>query len=443
MGIDMGKMVALFAITLLWTAQALAVEQAHINGFLGNIPTCTALSSGRVANTLSDNFRQQPAASIFCDEVDLLHNQKNPIVQFLKMHSPVDRIDGMYFAISDSDFANALCSIVSDNLHFTRLVWGGGKEGARWADRLTECIRRKMSKAKLVVQGTGQIPGISSFHPKFLLLSSDDLPHADLIISSGNPTRRSPNNLDDYLSLSIPKQDRLFLWHQCISEEFLIPGAMQNIGSLAEAYKHCSLAHLSFNDEETQPYLLPFDREQFLSQFAFWAGKSTQIDIISQGYNSLDLSNIVKASAQSGTKVRVIRDDDLLLSNNSALEGEMLNAIEEYYTWDHHICAPNVSTRFLLTNRDVNYLHAKFVLFSGEFGKRVLFGSANLTHAALYSNIENVYVSRNPELTSDFQVYFETLWNKYALTVSQIIPNFAKIGVLIATKRKDYYECNN
>lgn len=437
MGAAWARQIAVFTITFLWASQAPAADQV----FVGSIPTCTALTSGRVANALSDDFRRQPAASIFCDEVDLL-NKQSPLVEYIQTHAPVDRIDGMYFAISDAAFVRALCGIASDKLQYLRLL-GGGDKSAEWVNSLTACVRRKTAGANLMIQGTGKIPGISSFHPKFLLLSSDDRLEADLLISSGNPTRRSPNNLDDYLSISISKRDRLFLWHQCISEAFNVPDARENAASLGDAYQRCSLAHLSSIDEETLPYLLPFDRESFLSQFAFWAGKSTQIDVVSQGYNSLDLANIVRTAAQSGTKVRVIRDDDLLLSNSPAIEGEVLNSIEEYYAWDRRICGSNVSTRFLLTNGAVNYLHAKFVVFSGAFGKRVLFGSANLTHAALHSNIENVYVSMNLELTEAFQTYFDTLWRKYALTASTTLPNLGKIGAFIATKRMNYDECDN
>ncbi len=431
---------AVCALTVWSLDQVAAGDQVHLNSFIGNIPKCSALLSGRVANNLPDDFRQQPPASIFCDEVDLLKRQGS-LVDLLQAHQQVDRIDGMYFALSDADFIRALCGVVSDRLHHLRLL-GGGEEGADWVDRLKKCVGRKIPGAKVAAQATGQIPGISSFHPKFLLLSSDGNPRADLIISSGNPTRRSPNNLDDYLSLSISKQGRLFLWHQCVSEAFAVEGSRVDAATMEDAYHLCSLAHLSSADEETLPYLLPFDRESFLSQFAFWAGKADHIDVISQGYNSLDLANILKTAAESGTKVRMVRDDDLLISGGPSVEGEVLNSIGEYYAWDRRVCGPNVSTKFLLTNSSVNYLHSKFAVFSGRFGKVALFGSANFTHAALHSNIENVYFSRNPEGASKFQEYYNNLWDNFALTASETNSILGKIGPFVSAKRINYDECD-
>ncbi|MBK5397478.1 hypothetical protein JFU47_12300 [Pseudomonas sp. TH39(2020)] len=436
-----GGIVAALAITQLLASGSFAADQAYANVFVGNIPKCTALSSGRVVNSLSDDFLQQPASMIFCDEVDLLKRQ-SPLVGLLKAHQPVDRIDGMYFAVGDVAFTRALCGVASDTLHHLRLL-GGGEEGADWVSRLKTCLTQKLPKANIVVQATGQIPGISSFHPKFLLMSNDNDTLADILISSGNPTRRAPNNLDDYLLISIPKQDRIFLWHLCLSEIFNVKTIRQDFVSLGDAYQLCSLAHLPSSEEETLPYLMPFDREPFLSQFAFWAGKSDKIDIVSQGYNSLELANILRTAAESGTKISIIRDDDLLMSNNPPIEGELLNSIEEYYAWDRHICGPNVSTRFLVTNSSVNYLHSKFVVFSGAFGRRVLFGSANLTHAALHSNIENVYFSRNQELARHFQEYFNTLWSDYALTASETYVVLEKIGSFISTRKVNFDECDN
>ncbi|WP_352499166.1 MULTISPECIES: phospholipase D family protein [unclassified Mesorhizobium] len=159
---------------------------------------------------------------------------------------------------------------------------------------------------------------------------------------------------------------------------------------------------------------MPFDQDAYLSELAFWAGRSDAIDISSQSYNSDRILHIIQLAANNGASIRYLRDDDILLSADPG-SLPISNSYDEHILWDSQLCGSNVSRGYLITRPETGFLHAKFFIFRGSFGVRVLFGSGNLTYSAITENIENNYLSADDKLGLAFVEFFDRLW---AMSVS-------------------------
>ncbi|MBP2508526.1 hypothetical protein J2855_002161 [Agrobacterium tumefaciens] len=421
-------------IVLLTVQPILAAEQ-HLPSttFRGNLPDCSALGSGREPNIIPADKRNDASLRVYCDGVDALESPPTFVIDFLRRNATsFDRVDGMFYSIGRSAFNEALCNALSPSLKHLRVIAGG--QG--WSNEMSKCVPNQ-GYVRLIPVTT--IDEFKSFHPKFLAMSAAE--RGWLYITSGNPTSRAGNVLDFNLIIEISAKAPLFLWHTCVAQIF--EAYLGGVGEepLADRYKFCQLAGEPADPETIRPLLMPFDNVQYLVNFAYWAGRADSIKIVSQGYNSDDLMNVLRQAAANGTKIKYLRDDDLLLTGDPR-HLELDNEYGEYFAWDEPLCGPGTAARFLLTKPQYNFLHAKFVIFEGTFGTVVMFGSGNATYSAIYQNIENNYVSRREEINSLFIDYFERLWSKYSVDYQQWSELAAAIGPYRNLKRISFDECH-
>lgn len=396
----------LLRLLLLWLAMTSTGHTAPAESFdfEGNVPLCNALATGRETNIINASDRSALVLTLYCDNVDAGKAEPTFLLNFLKQHqSFFDRVDGMFFSIGSISFTRALCQSIRTPFFHVRIF----SRGDGWLGDLTSCLPEGEYQSLTKVVG---VEDLKSFHPKYLALSSGG--EGWIYVSSGNPSTRASTVLDFNLTIATPTDSVLFLWHQCVTRMF--DAYLGGIGSatLNDRYKLCRLP--PDPSQLVAPMLMPFDSDQYLSEVAFWAGKAKRIRIASQAYNSTPIMQIMKRAVLSGTTVQYLRDDDILLSLHRK-ELELGNKYEEYFAWDEQLCAPNTEVRFLLTKPEVSFLHAKFMIFEGDFGRTVIFGSGNATYSAIHQNIENNYVSTNPELNMHFSKYFDSLWQNYAM----------------------------
>ncbi len=379
------------------------INPANAASFSGNIPYCNALSSGREPSLIPDADRSLPIFQLFCDAHDRERQGNSYVKTFLATQlGRFAQADGIFWAITDRNFSELLCSAMSPTATHIRIFVGGSDSSLR---PLSGC---NLSSTYTSARSVPPLEGLASIHPKFLAAAAET--ESWTYVSSGNPTTRSNTVIDFSVLVEGSVTSQLYLWHRCIVQIFDRFMAFPEDKSLERLYQQCSLPSYSVRDAATIPFLMPFDQDAYLSELAFWAGRSDSIDISSQSYNSDRLVNIILRAAKNGAKIRYLRDDDILLSADpGALQ--IANGYDEHILWDSQLCGPNVSRGYLITNPQYGFLHAKFFIFKGSFGVRVLFGSGNLTHSAITNNLENNYFTSDEELSLGFVGFFDRLWS--------------------------------
>lgn len=369
--------------------------------FSGGLPNCDAIPSGREPNTLTDQERDASALHTYCDGYDRSAAKETFIITHLASRAKqYDRIDAAFFSITDSGFSRALCQSLKSDIRRLRIISGGDP---RWIKDMRACANGSGYRSLLSVS---EIPGILSFHPKFIVMSKDA--SAEIFITSGNPTSKAKNNLDFNLLIQMQTDQSFYLWHSCVAQ--LLDRNYKvaiTLDSLKKDYDACKGSNSAWKG--ISPMLLPFDSNIFVAELAFWAGRSRSIKLLSQGYDSPVLLKIILAAREAGQKVGFIRDDDILLTPFGVRN--LQNSFSEFLSWDKDLCAVGITPRFIVTNTGQNYLHAKVIIFEGDFGSVVYFGSANATLAATSGNLENVYISTNKEVNNKFIEYYAEVLN--------------------------------
>ncbi|WP_224702706.1 phospholipase D-like domain-containing protein [Devosia aquimaris] len=370
--------------------------------FFGNLPKCNAVSSGREPNVIPDTDRQLPTFELYCDAEDQERQGDSYLISLLRINQGhFDQVDGLFWAVADRTFSRVLCSALSPSAVHVRLFVGGSDSALR---PLLNC---SLASAHKSVRSVPLFDGLSSFHPKFLAAVADN--ESWTYVSSGNPTTRSATVVDFNVLFRGSATSQLYLWHRCVVQIFERFMAFPQDEPLKGLYQQCRLPSYSTRDASVVPYLMPFDQDAYLAQLAFWAGRSDEIDISSQSYNSDRILEIIRLAADNGAKVRYLRDDDILLSTDPTVAG-LANSYDEHILWDRQLCGLGVSRRYLLTKPGSSFLHSKFFIFRGSFGIRVLFGSGNLTYSAITDNLENNYFSSDEEVALGFAGFFDKLW---------------------------------
>ena len=377
-------------------------EPTYTISFFGNIPSCNALSSGREPSLIPDADRPLPMFQLFCDTRDQERLGNSYLKTFLATKlGRFDQVAGVFWAIADRTFSTLLCSAMSPAATHVRLFVGGGDSSL---GPLSNC---ELSSAYKNIRSVPLLEGLASFHPKFLAAAAGT--DSWTYVSSGNPTTRSATVIDYNVLFEGAATSQLYLWHRCVVQIFDHFIAFPQDEPLERLYQLCSLPSYSVRDASIVPYLMPFDRDSYLSELAFWSGRSDSIDISSQGYNSDTILHIIQLAANNGASIRYLRDDDILLSADPGTL-QISNSYDEHILWDRQLCGPNVSRGYLITKPGSGFLHAKFFIFRGSFGTRVLFGSGNLTYSAITDNVENNYFTSDEGLSLGFTQFFDSLW---------------------------------
>lgn len=323
----------------------------------------------------------------------------------------LENIELTYFGIDNLQFVDAICSLLKTK--------PDSVDVAIQSDQPRDGVQRI---AKCAPSGTvfneyylGRDAYFSSFHLKILLLN-DRLGRSILMTGSGNPTINSEAYHDYELIFSGSTQSDLIKWHSCVAKAVQFKPEKFSFQVVRDRYEMC--IDLSGQTRELTPFFLPFDREKFLDQWRALSEEAYEIDVITQHANRSSISHSLLAALGRGTKVRIIMDDDIIWAERNrptSADTEYFNSSSEYESWLAPLLKAGANVQFVTTNHHFqprNFVHSKFVIFHLRSGIRVtIFGGANLTRAALYRNLENVYIGSAAQLSDRFTETFERYWN--------------------------------
>lgn len=208
--------------------------------------------------------------------------------------------------------------------------------------------------------------------------------------------------------------------HQCVfdaigSLDASKPFSLHDVGV---AYEFC-VFHRRARAELSDPvrfYLLPYDVDRALTDIAYQAGKSEEIDVA--GYNAGNpcLATLMKGALAEGKKIRLITDDDVC---------QQLPPKDKQ--WYAELEQSGAKLKFMQTNGDrfsalSNRFHHKFMVFKQGNTTTVLSGSANFTCAAFSKNLETSYVLSDKKMTEVYAAAFDDYWEKQARPRNEVEP---------------------
>lgn len=227
-------------------------------------------------------------------------------------------------------------------------------------------------------------------------------------------------NFENYNFITDLATSRIIKAHQCMFDaigglDVSKPFSLQDVGV---AYEFCvfhrkARAELS---DLARFYLLPYDVDRALTDIAYQAGKSDEIDVA--GYNAGNpcLLTLLKGALAEGKKVRLITDDDVC-HQLPRKDGQWYSELEQ----------AGAELEFMQTNGDSfsalsNRFHHKFMVFKQGSATTVLSGSANFTCAAFSKNLEASYVLSDKKMTEVYATAFDDYWEKQARPRNEVEP---------------------
>lgn len=158
---------------------------------------------------------------------------------------------------------------------------------------------------------------------------------------------------------------------------------------------------------------MPSDSRRFLSALGFFAGRASTMRVVTQGFNSPDISAAIRLALREGVSVQILLDDDMYWANLYPNKSYM-NEQYEYREYLAPLIMAGAEVRYVVTNHNDNignFQHAKGVSFSTNTSSVALLGSANLTGSAFADNLETMVYVRG-KVAKEFDEWFDTLWQR-------------------------------
>ncbi|GAC1045939.1 phospholipase D family protein [Rhizobium sp. No.120] len=270
-----------------------------------------------------------------------------------------------------------------------------------------------------------------SVHAKIAMIGQAGSPWYSIIFTSDNfnistafasTVAKNANsaNFENYNFITDLATSAIVKAHQCMFDAIgnlntSKPFSLQDVGV---AYEFC-VFHRKARAELSDParfYLLPYDVDRALTDIAYQAGKSEEIDVA--GYNAGNpcLASLLKGALAEGKKVRLVTDDDVC-QQLPPKDGQWYSDLEQ----------AGAELRFMQTNGDgfsplSNRFHHKFMVFKQGDRASVLSGSANFTCAAFSKNLEASYVLSDKNMTRVYSAAFDDYWQKQARLRDEVQP---------------------
>lgn len=190
-------------------------------------------------------------------------------------------------------------------------------------------------------------------------------------------------------------EDQLQACIDAIREIIDVPFEVVSTTSGSVEELQSSMADLNLNAKNINEALFfPDETDDNLQRFLQYLDSAqTSLDICVFTISDDRISSIIKKQHYEGKKVRIITDDECMENIGSDV-AQMR---------DEHGIAVKV-------DNSPAHMHHKFAVLDG----RVLInGSFNWTHGAATDNCENIMITNNPTLISQYQQEFEKLWAKF------------------------------
>ncbi len=267
--------------------------------------------------------------------------------------------------------------------------------------------------AKIAMTGQARSPWYS------IVFTSDNFNISTAFASTVAKNANSAN-FENYNFITDLATSAIVKAHQCMfdaigNQTTAKPFSLQDVGV---AYEFC-VFHRKARAELSDParfYLLPYDVNRALTDIAYQAGKSEEIDVA--GYNAGNpcLSTLLRGALAEGKRVRLITDDDVC---------QQLPPKDRQ--WYYDLEQAGAELKFMQTNGDVfsalsHRFHHKFMVFKQGSAASVLSGSANFTCAAFSKNLEASYVLSDKNMTEVYAAGFDDYWHKQARRRNEVQP---------------------
>ncbi|MCA1377009.1 MULTISPECIES: phospholipase D-like domain-containing protein [unclassified Bradyrhizobium] len=356
----------------------------------------------------------------YCTRADSSTLEEHRLTQFTRslLGTKLGHIQLFFYGMDNPRYASVICQLVSFGATSVQVAIQADRSplGVREIERCAQSATVPFSSRAL-----GRNADFSSFHVKIAAFERDDT--TIILTGSGNPMLNSEAFHDYAIAFEVNSASAFSRWHACIGLVFSLKPEDLTFSRASELYQQCDIWRRS--SAGIQPFLLPFDRDAFVSEWRSLASASVQIEIIVQHANSTIIRDALLDSLRRGNHVKIIMDDDIVWAKRArptGAETEYYNTPEEYDRWLEPLMQAGAEVRFLPTNHHTlphNFLHIKLANFLMPDGSRVsIFGAPNMTRAALYRNLENAYSTALASITTKFSDSFSMYWERLSIDQS-------------------------
>lgn len=370
-----------------------------------------------------------PLKNSYCTQLDAGLNLKGRHIEELKYllsHRTAGDVNILYFRFSSKEITDLLCDSLSNGpeakVHIFLDVSGYLDE----SKRLQECLFNAKRSVKITKIGglydpkTGRFDNVTgNFHTKLISFPISD--GAAYIFGGGNPTKGISINHDNWVFIRTEINSNFSLKHRCFIQ------ALNDFGDdyLIGYNKNCK--NINYDDNlKVTTYILPAEIVEAKREFDYLFNNSTQIDMISQGFNNSWIKGLINKAIVRGVKVNIIADDDLFWVGNYSIRPQgatYMNRLEEWKNFAQKIYNYQLIFKYIQTSHfvDGNIQHNKFIIFKLKSGGVVVYtGSANFTQAAFSVNTEQVYLIKENLVTLDYVNQFSKLWAHMSLYENEL-----------------------
>ncbi|MGR9258411.1 phospholipase D-like domain-containing protein [Rhizobium leguminosarum] len=402
-------------------------------------PTCALHRYSVVLPTIAGGTASSKPKNVYCLGTDVASNQNNAIIEkFSTLFSkPIDSIDMAFFALVDGpdDFlAKLLCGAnFSENakisLMYSNTQDGSAPAGIAFQKKVSDCTALANPSVSVSGKAAGFNTSFGAMHLKLMIVHYADGSFS-MAFGSGNPGLGLRIHFDNWTFYSTLAADKLVAENECIFEAAKT-NSFTNFHETGDALRNCRKA-IPAGTSNIRVDLLPFDQRDLRQKIhdAFLSSKT--LDMAMSLIGDTETRDEVAAIAhRSGTKVRLLLDDDAYWSGEGNCAGCFISS-EEVANWVTPLEDAGVEIKYLETANQHcagNFLHDKFFIATNDTGATLFTGALNTTHAAFTSNVENEYISSDPAYNSAFEAEFNHMWSDLATSRGDMTVEFNPVPV--------------
>jgi HKD family nuclease len=327
---------------------------------------------------------------------------------------PIVELKLAFFAFSDLNSAGRLCNLLSAQ---TTLVSVSAQKDTRSENTMEffgKCAAAKGAQSFLPLLHGLKVGGINSYHPKLVFIETPNRRIA--LIGSGNLSS-GRKNIDYAVVTSSSKGAKAVT-----PEELLIEERIEWVNCTVARFNHADFESrredvLSIRSAcqaaSEHLYLMPSDSRRIISALGFFAGRASVMRVVTQGFNSPDISAAIRLALREGVSVQILLDDDMHWANINPNKSYM-NEQYEYLEYLHPLIKAGAKVRYVVTNHNDNignFQHAKGFSLSTTSASVALLGSANSTSSAFADNLETM-IHVKGKVANEFNEWFDALWKR-------------------------------
>jgi hypothetical protein len=318
------------------------------------------------------------------------------------------------WSLTDRKIVSRLCQFLTASTKEVTVSTQRDTSSEDAVEALVDCAKQK-GVQKVGKQFHGLQPGgVNSYHLKVMYVETEQ--RWFVLVGSGNLSS-GRKNIDYWMKLpdvaktqptpngDLPLNPSHVSWLACIVFALNAETFDNSNAAVGAIRSQCE----SVLPNESG-YLLPIDARRLLMRMSYLASRSSEIKVMTQGFNSKDLEFILRQAIRDGKTIKLILDDVIYWVARYE-GGDYMNWKYEY---DDHLLPLiriGAQVRYLVTNHNDaigNFQHAKLYVFKRDNGSTALVGSTNATSSAFGDNVE-LALEVDARTIDE---WFESLWDR-------------------------------